>query len=79
MLAQDPQVYADSGKLLSRYLFRVVDRTGAQLQRLAKFLQTKQPFFQQLQPEVVRDVSLSRVLWCQAKYVIQTSWVAAGG
>lgn len=38
-------------------LSRVVDRTGAQLQRLCKFLQTKQPFFQQLQPEVVRDVS----------------------
>ncbi|DBB16255.1 TPA: hypothetical protein ACH3X3_014574 [Trebouxia sp. C0006] len=36
---------------------RVVDRTGAQLQRLAKFLQQKQPFFQQLQPEVVRDVA----------------------
>ena len=35
----------------------MVDRTGAQLQRIAKFLQTKQPFFQQLQPEVVRDVS----------------------
>jgi len=41
----------------------VVDRTGAQLQRLAKFLQQKQPFFQQLQPEVVHDVSLS-VLIC---------------
>ena len=48
------------------YLFRVVDRTGAQLQRLAKFLQTKQPFFQQLQPEVVRDVSLCRALRCRA-------------
>ncbi|DBA81720.1 TPA: calmodulin-like 3 [Trebouxia sp. C0004] len=36
---------------------RVVDRTGAQLQRLAKFLQQKQPFFQQLQPEVVHDVA----------------------
>ncbi len=36
-----------------------MDRTGAQLQRLAKFLQQKQPFFQQLQPEVVRDVSNS--------------------
>ena len=70
-----PQVYADSGKLLSCYLFRVVDRTGAQLQRLAKFLQTKQPFFQQLQPEVVRDVSLSRVLWCQAKHIFQSSWL----
>jgi len=40
----------------------VVDRTGAQLQRLAKFLQQKQPFFQQLQPEVVHDVSTSMLI-----------------
>ena len=35
---------------------RVKDRTRTQLQRLASFLQATQPFFQQLQPEVIRDV-----------------------
>ena len=35
---------------------RTKDRTRTQLQRLASFLQATQPFFQQLQPEVIRDV-----------------------
>lgn len=62
------------------YLFRVVDRTGAQLQRLSKFLQTKQPFFQQLQPEVVGDVSPYAVLHgrAQATFLLTELLLAAG-
>lgn len=44
-------------KSLVYHIFcRVKDRTRTQLQRLASFLQATQPFFQQLQPEVIRDV-----------------------
>ena len=35
-----------AGMTFFKKVCRVVDRTGAQLQRLAKFLQQKQPFFQ---------------------------------
>ena len=64
---------------LACYLFRVVDRTGAQLQRLSKFLQTKQPFFQQLQPEVVRDVSPYAALQCGAHATLLLHLLLAAG